>query len=1213
MLYLHRAERADLLVAPLASLLSKPLPDPMAREVVAVPTRGVERWLAQSLSHHLGASAGGQDGISANIDWPFPGALVYMATAAAFGAPIDEGWRSNADSDPWSPGRLVWPLLELVDESLDEEFLRPLAGHLRAACGAADGEAPRRFAATRHIADLFDSYSVHRPEMLLSWLGVAEPDLPIGLTLAKGSEGGPSSCGAAPSGPAWQGRERGEDIGWQAELFRRLRRRVGTPSLAERLTAAPPILAGHPELLPLPSRLSVFGLTRLPLSYLSVLQAVAAGRDVHLFLLHPSGALWERVEAQLAASRPRLTPLPAREDDPTKYLARNPLLRSWGRDSREMQMVLASQGASGGEHHPVGGDASATAAGASASSLLGLLQADIRADREPPELAATGRADPRPVLAEDDKSLQVHSCHGRARQVEVVREAVLHLLAEDPSLEPRDVIVMCPDVEIFAPLVNAAFGPPGWAGGGATSTSRGPVLRARLADRSLRHTNPLLSVAAHLLELAASRVSAPQVLDFASSEPVSRRFGLKEGDFARIEQWVSETGTRWGFDANHREAWKLGPLGDLATWRLGLDRVLTGIAMAGSTEPFGGLLALEDVSSTDIDLAGRFAELVDRLRSALAGLSAPQSAPSWAAVLVRGTESLALADESWQHDELRRVLGDVAALAQPPGARRREGQSLPAAVPAGDDSELGPRLDLTEATYLLADRLRGRPTRANFRTGDMTICTLVPMRSVPHRVVCLLGLDGALFPRRAELDGDDLLLACPRVGDRDAPSEDRQLLLDALLAAKEHLVITYEGRDQRQNLPVPPAVPVAELLDLVDRTVRHPDPCKRARDMILVEHPLQAFDPRNYTPGELGRTGSWRFDKVNLDGAVSMVGDRRSTRSFLTSPLPWQAPGTLQLRSLVQFLESPVRSFLRERLGIYTAPGDKEALSDRLPLQLGPLEGWALGDRLLRLVLSGKTLDEAAEVERARGLLPPGSLGERALKEALEEVGSLLGTVQSLPEFVEPPRSLEVNVALPCGRVLVGTVPEVRGATIVVCTYSRLRPRRRLQSWAHLLALSAAHPGLGPRAVTIARRRSAMASAHVQFIGPLGATEEEIRRKAVENLGVLVDLYDRGMREPLPLYCETSAAWASARRLDQDCHKRAAEAWEPRYGSPFAEASSPEHVTVLGEETTFDDVFREPPAPGEDGPGWPVEEDSRFGRLAMRLWAPLLSEERLNG
>ena len=231
-----------------------------------------------------------------------------------------------------------------------------------------------------------------------------------------------------------------------------------------------------------------------------------------------------------------------------------------------------------------------------------------------------GQPDRRPLLAGDDNTLRVHSCHGRARQVEVVREAVLHLLAADPSLEPRDVIVMCPDIELFAPLVNAAFGPAALAGA--------PELRA-LAHRSLRQTNPLSALAAHLLELAGGRVTAAQVVDLISREPVCRRFGFDEDDLSQIERWLAATGVRWGLDGDHRQAWHLDGL-EAGTWRAGLDRLLLGVAMAGHGDLFGGVLPYGDLSSSEISLAGRFAEFIERLKSALDGLAGPVTPSGWA-------------------------------------------------------------------------------------------------------------------------------------------------------------------------------------------------------------------------------------------------------------------------------------------------------------------------------------------------------------------------------------------------------------------------------------------------------------------------------------------------------------------------------------------------------------------------------------------------------
>jgi exodeoxyribonuclease V gamma subunit len=1171
MLYVHRSERADRLVEALGDLLVEPLAEPLAAEIVAVPTRGVERWVTQRLSHRLGVSSGREDGVCANVDFPFPGVMVGRALARATGFALE--------TDPWQPERSVWPLLTLVDQHLDDAFLQPLADHLRAAVpvhpgrngAAAEGGTPpparlRRFATVRHLADLYDHYGVHRPEMLRAW--AADRSWP---------EDGPFGA------PAF----------WQRELWRRLRVRIGVPSPAERLEEAAARLSDVPDLLDLPPRVSLFGLTRLPSSQLAVLKAIGVARDVHLFLLHPSGTLWDKV----AAHDPEPPRGLRRATDRTVALAANPLLRSWGRDAREMQVVLAAHGVMSGQYRPV------SRAG---TSLLSRIQADIQGDRPPPRRDGTGEEDPRLPLRGGDNTLQVHSCHGRARQVEVVRDAILHLLQADSTLEPRDVIVMCPDIETFAPLIHAAFGArdlsqaAAAAPDGAEGGSDVPELRVRLADRSLRQTNPLLSLADFLLELAGGRLTASQVLDLASREPVRRRFRFDDDDLAQIERWVVDMGVRWGLDAGHRARWGLQDL-PANTWSAGLDRLLLGVTMAeDDLRLFGGTVPVDDVASDRVELAGRFAELVDRLRGASNSLPGPLPVTGWRDAIASATESLGVAApaDGWQHDQLHRVLDEAVEEAGAVGDAPRD---------TLDGTRGAPLLDLAEARSLLSHRLKGRPTRANFRTGDLTVCTLVPMRSVPHRVVCLLGLDDGVFPRHGARDGDDLLLDDPWVGDRDGRSEDRQLLLDAVLAATDHLIITFSGRDERTNHERPPAVPIAELLDVVDRTCRLDDPDRAAREAVLVCHPLQSFDPRNYTAGRLGVDGPWSFDPLNLGGARALAGPRRQDRPFLSGRLPARATEVIELDSLVRFLEHPIKAFLRERLGFYA--GDfTDDVKDSLPIELDGLDKWEVGDRLLAARLAGGTGQDALSAELARGSLPPGGLADEVLDDLVPTVDALAAAVAALPNAQVEPESLEVNQRLSDGRLLIGTVPGVRGGTIVRCLYSTLAAKHRLAAWARFLALSAARPDLTASAITVGRGRRTGRGATTIRISAFNPLPEPV---AVASLDVLVDLYDRGMREPLPVYCATSAAWASAMRTGEEPFDAARREWTTPFDFPFPrEDREPEHVTVLGEVAAFDRLLQELPRPDETGAGWRSAESSRFGRLAWRLWDGLLDQEQ---
>ncbi|HEV2059566.1 MAG TPA: exodeoxyribonuclease V subunit gamma, partial [Solirubrobacteraceae bacterium] len=868
MLHVHRAERADGLVDALGALLREPLADVFAPEVIAVPTRGMERWLTQRMSACLGTTAGRADGICANVEFPSPRRLVADAVAAASGV--------DPEGDPWLVAHAVWPLLDVVERCLGEPWLESLSAHLGAGDEEPDDDSTRRsrrLSTVRHLGDLFDRYARHRPEMVRAWASEEDTD----------------GAGRALPGEAL----------WQAELWRRLRDRIGIESPAERLEPACGRLRDEPDLVDLPLRLSLFGLTRLPAAHLAVLRALATARDAHLFLLHPSPVLWEAV----ATARAQLPPIVRRAEDVTATLPANSLLASWGQDARELQLVVSGDD---GErcvdhHHPVEqpGD-----------ELLARIQADVRRDQAAPGEPLPGYDDPRPLLNPQDRSVQVHACHGRARQVEVVREAILHLLQDDPTLEPRDVIVMCPDIETFAPLIHATFGvgPPhadDEADDAAVDTGL-PDLRVRLADRALRQTNPVLGVVAQLLDLTGARLTASQVLDLADREPVRRRFGFDDDDLARIQQWIADGGIRWGLDAAHRAPFKLESLAT-GTWRAGLDRLLVGVAMTEERHQlYAGVLPLDDVESGAIDLAGRFAELVDRLGAALDALSRPQPVAGWTAAIAAATDALTTtsAREGWQRGELQRLLQDVAEQALA-GGRADTTSLLPAEVRA-----------------LLHQRLQGRPTRANFRTGHLTICTLVPMRSVPHRVVCLLGLDDGAFPRKSHRDGDDLMLADPHVGDRDSRTEDRQMLLDALLAATDRLIVTYTGNDERTNMPRPPAVPVGELLDVVDRTVRLADGDRDARSHVVVRHPLQPFDPRNFARGEVVRERAWSFDRVALDGARAIVGPRAGDEPFLRAPLADAAGPVVELDRLVRFVERPVRAFLRQRLGISVADYD---------------------------------------------------------------------------------------------------------------------------------------------------------------------------------------------------------------------------------------------------------------------------------------------------
>ncbi|MGW0179220.1 exodeoxyribonuclease V subunit gamma [Nocardia sp. NPDC003345] len=1142
-LRIHRAERADVLATALAGLLADPLPDPFATEVVAVPAKGVERWLTQRLSGSLGVSGPGGDGIAANIRFPAPATLVdeILAHTAGF----------DTHADPWSHDRLVWTLLRVIDEAVDEPWCEVLAHHLGTASppsgsGAwpdhegdedtdfADDAEPgvehrrgRRYATAARLATLFDGYATQRPTLIIEWATGADTD--------------------------GTGRPLPDDLCWQPALWRRLRAVVGTPGPAERLAAACARLRAEPAAVPLPGRLSLFGATRLPAAQLAVLAALAEHRDLHLWLAHPSPVMWEaltRARRDAGADIPgeRLyVPGRTRADDDSATLVRHPLLAGLSRDIRELQWRLPP--AVSDTHHE---DPGAPAA----PSLLRVLQAHIRDDERP----AAGVA--------GDGSVQVHACHGPVRQVEVLRECLLGLFAADPTLEPRDVLIMCPEVEEFAPLVRAAFGQPM---PGIADTRDDPAvhpghrLRVRSADRGRAVTNPLLGVVATLLELARGRVTVTEVLDLAAAEPVRRACGFDDDDIERMREWAVEAGARWGIGRRQRQAFGLGDF-EQNTLNAAIDRILLGVTADESSQDWlDRVLPLDDVDSNDIDLAGRFAEYIDRLASILRELRGPAPAARWTAELGRALDLLTDVPESqaWIRTEARREL--TAATAH-----------------AGDIP-----LRHHDVTVLLRERLAAAPTRANFRTGELTVCTMTPMRSVPHRVVVLLGVDDEAFPRAGAADGDEVPAREPLPGERDPRSEDRQLLLDAIMAARDTLVVVHTGADPVTGAYRPPAVPIAELLDTLRAHVGD-----AGLPAVLTRHPLQPHDRRNFDAAH-----PFSFDPVAFAAARAVTVSPAEPSGLLTRTLPAAAITEIGLAELVAFLEHPVRGFLWQRLGL-RVPDQEEDLADRLPIEFGGLDRWALGERMLSARLSGADPADLRAAEWRRGALPPAELGRAVLDEVERTVETLFRA--AAPDYEHAPRDIDIAVDLGGDRRLTGTVAEVRGDLLVRSTFSRIAPKHRLSAWVSLLALAAGAEGTWRAAVT-GRGRFPTPAWRSELTAP-GGTD------AIPILRTLVALRDAGLAEPLPISTATTAAYAEARyrRLPPE---EALVAADREFGGgdkrrDFAEHTDRNLRYIWGPAPELRDLTEAGAPAGE-----PVET-TRFGAIARRLWVPLLRAER---
>jgi exodeoxyribonuclease V gamma subunit len=411
------------------------------------------------------------------------------------------------------------------------------------------------------------------------------------------------------------------------------------------------------------------------------------------------------------------------------------------------------------------------------------------------------------------------------------------------------------------------------------------------------------------------------------------------------------------------------------------------------------------------------------------------------------------------------------------------------------------------------------------------------------------------------------------------------LLLDAIGAATEKLIITYTGANQYSGLPRPPAVPLDELLDTLDMTTT-----EKVRDRIVVEHPLQPFDIRNVVLGDLVPNVPFSFDPTALRAAKASAGDRHQRPAFISGPLPAQPTEDVILADLIGFFKDPVKGFFRAL--DFTLPRDVESVDDAMPVNLDSLEEWSVGDRILHDVLRGMTPEQAREAEWRRGTLPPGKLGWRKATEIRDQAALLANEARQYR--TGDPTPYDVDIQLGGGRRLSGTVPAVYGHRLVSVTYSKLDGKHLLEAWIALLALYARHSRQDWSAACIGRRKRGTAPRVEELGRPDGDATEVLRE--------LVAMYDAGRREPLPLPVKTSYAWAVARHSGDDPVKGAEYRW---YGD-FGEHGRPAHVRAWGAGARLSDLMT-PLRPGEEFDS----EDNRLGAYACRLWSPLLRAGRI--
>ena len=1002
MLRLISSNSIEQLATALATELRQSFPDnPLQAQQVLISTNAMSRWLALALSEHLGICAG--------VDFDFGGrALRHLVLEL-------DGSLSHPADDPWDPSRLRWSVAALLEAMPSSATWQPLLQLWNRPDAETSGLDRYRLRLLIQICDTLDQYALYRPRMVRRWLAGEDCD----------ASGAPLP----------------EQDRWQPALLRALQDRLapqGVAHPAERLLGA---LEAASQLTPQAQPLHVFGLSSLPPAMWQLLaqQAGSGARPVIIYQLSPSLDPWgeEPVNAQAES---------ALESLEQRLLYRgHPLLASLGRTQRDFHWQLELIAAELQERfcrEPLPPEPPAAGDG-----LLQQLKRDMHLGLRRAE-GMPGLEPPLSIEAEQ-VNLLVLACHGDRRQVEEAHNTVLALMAADPALEPRHVLLMTSDVARFTPLVQAVFERPG----GSADPRHLPV---RVTDRTLRQRNPRVDLVFRLLDLVGGRLDCEEVLDLLMLPEVAAHLELHGLSQPQWRSLLQAAGIRWGRDAQHRVRWGY-PDDAQHSWRWGLDRLLLGLQLedafpendadAGQWQSIAachGPLATAEVVLALNDACGRLFEQLQQLE-------APQTPDAWNRNLAQAVQQLGGSgnDDGWQSPELYALLEPLRL--------------------AGDQKL---ELDSAAVVTLLEEAEAQEQGRYGHVSGAVTLSALEPMRSIPHRIVVLLGMDEERLPRRDTRAGFDLMLRQRWRGDRDRRQEDRAILMEALQACTQHWIATFTAIDPRSGEERNPAAPLSDLLRCLESSYRTP-----AGEPIttLVVQQRQPLPP--------------------LPRAVQQV----------TAPWPpslqWPLPEIAQagLEELQHWLRDPHRALLRAHDIRPLRRARRE--EDPEETDADGLSRWNLTQRLLSL--GSERLQESSwpaqqEALAMRAQLPPGPAAQLASADSLQRSRLLLQ------------RSLDLG--------------DEESSVVLICS-GRFNPKRLLDGWLDHLWANAEAPRT-THLVGLVNSRDGDAAGSWQLL-PIA---QEI---AQERLADLQQLRCKGLQQPISFVPELN--WIKLSRQQAEC------------------------------------------------------------------------------
>ncbi|KMQ80563.1 Exodeoxyribonuclease V gamma chain [Candidatus Burkholderia pumila] len=1116
---------------------------PLENETILVQSNGIAQWLKLALAANANAQTGeGGCGIAVALDIVLPSRFIWKAYRAVLGAD------SVAEVSPFDRTRLVWRLMRVVPSLAGRPEFEPLRRFIHH-----DDDRRKRYQLAERIADLFEQYQMYRADWLVAWANDE------GVAIDARGERHPLP-----------GEQR-----WQAALWRALVDEVAHSASGEagEISSNGGRAAVHEAFMKaamewpegerpkgLPRRIVVFGISSLPRQSLEALAALSRWSQVLMCVLNPCAHYWADIVPDKELLRAAHSRQSRREGAPAElkaeqlHLHAHPLLASWGKQGRDFIALLdefdsdearesyRAQFTNIGEHIDLFDEREA-------DTMLQQLQDDIR-DLRP--LRETREHWP-PVDPSMDESVRFHIAHGPQREVEILHDQLLAAFNADPTLRPRDVIVMVPDIEAYAPHIQAVFG--------LLDRSDARYIPFTVADRGQRTADSLIGAIETLLGLPRSRFTVSDLLDLLDVLALRHRFGIGESDVPRLRAWIRGANVRWGLHAEQRASLRLPVENESAvphTWAFGLRRMLLGYAVGSDADAWNGIEPFGEVGGLDAALVGPLARLLDALDRTWHTLSKPATVPEWCARLRELRERFFLSDDA----------DDAYTFA-------RLDNVLQAWLDACAEAQLDDELPLSVVGDYWLSQLDENALSQRFFAGAVTFATLMPMRAIPFRRVCLLGMNDGDYPRARVPMDFDLMRGFYRPGDRSRREDDRYLLLEAVLSARDHLYVSWVGRSINDNTERPPSMLIGQLRDHLAQgwVLDYEDDRHTLLDAITVEHRLQPFSDAYFDASDeslFTYASEWR--KAALHESAS--GDDAPLDSN-----PREEP--LSLRDLVEFLKQPVREFFRQRLRIFL--DDEEAVSvDEEPFELDALAQWTLQNELIQAQAAGPldeaTLNEARQTRmaaiRRRGDLATGGFGDCIGVKLLEPMDKLFETwreqLTHWPNVIEREREVrfETGSALNPSTPLVladwlglWRTDEAGNEARLLLSSSALVDDRRHYRYAKFIGQWVEHLAVnltGPATTIVVSKKGTVEMA------PLAS---DVARAHLRDL---LHVWEQGMTQPIPLALETALKWlfesAKGTNGADAAHAKAREEYE---GNAFKKGNVQQSASLARAYPTY--------------------------------------------